>query len=189
MAQMRSAGRNQAEIARRLKRTASTVSRELGRNRSSNGYWAAAAQTKAEIRRSQRPRVCKLEQPAVRRHVQERLRLYWSPVEIAGRSREDFPRDRMRQVSHQTIYAWIRAQEGKHWRRCLRSSGWRRPEARNRGRLPACTSIDGRPAVVDQRGKAHVSSPLDIRAMPPKIPGSGAEPHFHPPKTGNAHCL
>jgi IS30 family transposase len=153
IAQMRSAGRNQAEIARRLNRAASTISRELGRNRSSNGYWAVAAQTKAEIRRSQRPRVCKLQQPAVRRYVQERLRQYWSPDEIAGRSREDFPHDRTRHISHQTIYTWIRAQKGNYWRCHLRSSGWRRPEARNRGRLSACASIDGRPAVVDRRGR------------------------------------
>ena len=84
-----------------------------------------------------------------------RLRLCWSPDEIAGRSRDDFPGDRTRQVSHQTIYAWIRAQDaaGKRWRRYLRSAGWKRPGPENRGRLPACTSIEGRPAVVDRRGR------------------------------------
>jgi IS30 family transposase len=114
-----------------------------------------AAQKKAEARRRQRPRVRKLQRPETRRYVQEKLRWCWSPDEIAARSRDDFPGDRTRQVSHQTIYAWIHAQEaaGKRWGRYLRSASWRRPGTENRGRLPACTSIEGRPAVVDRRGR------------------------------------
>jgi IS30 family transposase len=152
---MRSAGRNQAEIAKRLGRVDSTISRELQRNRSRNGYWAVAAHEKAQARRSQRPRVCKLQRPEVRRYVQQRLRQCWSPDQIAQRSRDDFPGDRRRQLSHQTIYAWMAAEEaaGKHWRRYLRSSGWRRPDRRKCGQLPACVSIEGRPAVVDRRAR------------------------------------
>ena len=155
IAQMRSNGRSQAKIAMRLGRAESTVSRELRRNRSRNGYWPVAAQKKADSRQSRRPRSPKLQNPEMRRYVQQRLRQYWSPDEIAGRLRLDFPRDRSRQVSHQTIYAWIWAQEaaGKHWRRYLRSTGWKRPERRNRGRMPACTSIKRRPAVVDRRSR------------------------------------
>ena len=155
VAQMRSSGRSQAEIARRLGRAESTVSRELRRNRSRNGYWPVAAQKKADSRQSRRPRSPKLQSPEMRRYVQQRLRQYWSPDEIAGRLRLDFPRDRSRQVSHQTIYAWIWAQEaaGKHWRRYLRSTGWIRPDRQNRGRMPACTSIKRRPAVVDRRSR------------------------------------
>lgn len=153
IAYLHKAGRTQAEIAGKLHRAASTISRELWRNRSRNGYWAVAAQKKAETRRHQRPRVGKLQQPEVRCYVQERLRQYWSPDEIAWRSRRDFPGDRRRQVSHQTIYVWMRVQEaaGKKWCRYLRSAGWKRPGRENRGRLPACTSIEGRPTVVDRR--------------------------------------
>lgn len=155
IARMHSAGRKQWEIAHQLHRAASTISRELRRNGSRNGYWAVAAQKKADARRRQRPRVCKLQRPETRRYVQERLRWCWSPDEIAWRSRDDFPRDRTCQVSHQTIYAWIHAQEaaGRHWGQYLRSAGWRRPGPENRGRLPACTSIEGRPAVVDRRSR------------------------------------
>ena len=155
VAQMLNRGRNRAEIARRLDRSDSTISREVRRNRSRNGYGAVVAQKKAEARCSRRPRVCKMQRPEVRRYVQERLRRYWSPDEIAGRSREDFPGDRDRQVSHQTIYTWIHAPDaaGQHWRRWLRSAGWKRSDLENRGRIPACTSIDGRPAVVDRRSR------------------------------------
>ena len=44
IARMRSGGHSQAEIARRLGRADSTISRKLQRNRSRNGYWAVAAQ-------------------------------------------------------------------------------------------------------------------------------------------------
>ena len=154
IAQMRSRGRKTTEIARRLGRADSTISRELRRNRSRNGYWAMAAQKKVNIRRRW-PRVGKLQRPEVRHYVQQKLRRRWSPDQIARRSRRDFPRDPRRQLSHQTIYAWIQAEEaaGKQWRRYLRSSGWKRPGRENRGKIPACTSIEGRPAVVDRRGR------------------------------------
>ena len=155
IAQMRSSDRQQADIARRLGRAESTISRELRRNRSRNGYWPVAAQKKADLRQSRRPRTPKLCNPDVRRYVQRRLRQYWSPDEIAGRLRLDFPRDRSRRLSHQTIYAWIESQRsaGRDWRRYLRSTGWKRPDRRNRGRIPACTSIERRPVVVDRRGR------------------------------------
>jgi IS30 family transposase len=146
------AHRSQAEIARRLKRHPATISRELRRNRSPHGYWASAAQAKAEARRSNRPWTCKMERPEVARYVRERLRLRWSPDEIAGRSRDDFPRDPHRRVSRQTIYTWIHSHRAAaYWRRYLRRLGRVRRRGENRGRLPACVSIEGRPAVVDRR--------------------------------------
>jgi transposase, IS30 family len=155
IAHMRDRNRKPTEIARRLGRADSTISRELQRNRSRNGYWAVAAQRKAEARRRQRPRVCKLHRPEVRSYVQQRLRQCWSPDQIALRSRADFPSDRRRQISRQTIYTWIQAQDtaGQHWRRYLRSAGWRRRDRGNRGQIPACASIEGRPAVVDRRSR------------------------------------
>jgi IS30 family transposase len=149
------AGKLQTQIADRLGRSKATISRELRRNRSRNGYWAVAAQRKAERRRSGRPWVAKMERPEVRHYVQQRLRWRWSPDEIAGRSRSDFPRERRRHVSHQTIYTWIRRQQtaGKRWQRYLRRLGRRQPERENRGRLPASVSIERRPAVVDRRGR------------------------------------
>jgi len=103
VSQMHHAGSKPTEIARRLNRHPSTISRELRRNRGRNGYWAVAAQTKAEARRGGRPWICKLDHPEVSRYVRERLRQYWSPDQIAGRSRSDFPDDPRRHVSRQTI--------------------------------------------------------------------------------------
>jgi IS30 family transposase len=155
IAHMHRVGKMQTQIADRLGRHKSTISRELRRNRSRNGYWAVAAQRKAQRRRSERPWVAKLQQPEVRRYVQERLRQRWSPDQIAGRSYSDFPHDRRRQISHQTIYNWIGAEEaaGKHWQRYLRRLGRKRPDWETRGRIRASVSIEGRPAVVDRRSR------------------------------------
>jgi IS30 family transposase len=153
IAHMHRAGNAQTQIADRLGRHKSTVSRELRRNRSRNGYWAVAARRKAARRRSQRPWVAKIERREVRRYVAERLRWRWSPDQIAGRSRNDFPGDRRRQISPPTIYAWIRREQtrGKQWQRYLRRLGRKRPEWEKRGRRRASASIEGRPAVVDRR--------------------------------------
>ena len=153
IAHMHRAGKMQTEIAKRLRRSKSTISRELRRNRSRNGYWAVAAQRKAERRRSGRPWTAKMQRLEVRRYVAARLQWRWSPDEIAGRAHSDFPHDRRRQVSPPTIYAWIRAEQarGKQWQRYLRRLGRKRPEWEKRGRLRASVSIEGRPAVVDRR--------------------------------------
>jgi len=155
IAHMHWAGKLQTQIADRLGRSKSTISRELRRNRSRNGYWAVAAQRKAARRRSERPWAAKMQRPDVRRYVRERLRQRWSPDQIAGRSRSEFPHDRRRQISHQTIYAWIRAEDasGQHWQKYLRHLGHKRPEWEKRGRLPTSVSIEGRPAVVDRRSR------------------------------------
>ncbi len=54
---------SQAEIARRLGRSRSTISRELRRNRSGSGYEAVAAQRKAARRRRERPVMRKMDRP------------------------------------------------------------------------------------------------------------------------------
>jgi len=155
IAYMHRLGKLQTQIAERLGRHKSTISRELRRNRSRNGYWAAAAEDKAKQRRSERPYLAKMQRPEVRRYVSERLRQRWSPDQIAGRSRRDFPQVRRRQVSAPTIYAWIQLEEarGKHWKHCLRRLGRKRPEWEKRGRLPTSVSIEGRPVIVDRRGR------------------------------------
>jgi IS30 family transposase len=96
-----------------------------------------------------------MERPEIRRYVQERLRQEWSPDQIAQRLRRDSRGEWRRRVSHQTIYGWIAEQEaaGKRWRRYLRSAGWKGSGRDDRGRIPACTSIEGRPAVVDRRAR------------------------------------
>jgi IS30 family transposase len=92
-------GRSLRSIARRLGRSPSTVSRELKRNGGRHGYRASRAD-EAAWDRARRPKICKL----LARLVAGRLKLQWSPEEIAAWLRRTYPQDENRQVSHETIY-------------------------------------------------------------------------------------
>lgn len=154
VAQMHYAGESPSRIARELGRHRSTISRELARNGEAGGYSATAAQARCEERRQQRPRIKKMDRPEMDQYVRSRLVKCWSPDQIAGRSREDFPKERSRQISHQTVYTWIESDgERDYWKTFLRRGGRRRPRDDKRGRIPGTVSIAGRPAVVDRRNR------------------------------------
>lgn len=139
------------EIAARLKKARSSIYRELKRNSGPLGYLAIEAQQGAEVRRQRPRRPAKLSDPRVREYVECGLRQCWSPDQIAGRSRRDFPRDGQRQLSRQTIYAWIdHSRQRETWRALLRFGQGRRKRPKS-SRLPGGVSIEGRPRVVDQR--------------------------------------
>ena len=96
----------------------------------------------------------KMRDPKTLRYVCQRLQRYWSPDQIAGRSRREFRRQAPRQLSRQTIYGWIheqRPEERKAWRACLRFGVRRRKRRDDAGRLPNAVRIDGRPAIVASR--------------------------------------
>jgi IS30 family transposase len=86
IAQYRFRNYSQAEIAKLLNRSPSTISRELKRNApAGKDYFACPAETLAETRRRQRPLVKKLDQPSIKHAVNNGLVLKWSPEQIAGR--------------------------------------------------------------------------------------------------------
>jgi len=148
------AGGSRRAIAEELDRSPSTISRELRRNRSRGGYFPSRAQEQAEQRRRDRPLVRKMERPEVGRFVREKLKQYWSPDQIAGRSELVF-KDRRRHVSRQTIYTWIQLEtaRGRRWTRFLRRRGKKPVDAEKRGKLPETVSITGRPKIVERRGR------------------------------------
>ena len=116
------------EIARRLGRSPSTISRELKRNAASDSqYRARLAQAHAE-RRSRRPKASKLAScGALREYVQSKLggAQRWSPEQIAWRIKMDFPEDEGMRVSHEAIYQALYVQGRGGLRRelsvCLRT--------------------------------------------------------------------
>ncbi len=78
------AGLSVRTIARALERAPSTVSREIRRNGGRPAYRASAAE-QAAWDRAQRPKRCKLAQDAaLARIVADKLRLEWSPYQVAG---------------------------------------------------------------------------------------------------------
>ena len=91
-------------IAKLLGRSPSTVSREIIRNGGYDRYRATLADENAWAR-SWRPKCCKLAtNPRLRQAVAGKLRLDWSPEQIAGWLKRAHPEDECNQVSHETIY-------------------------------------------------------------------------------------
>jgi IS30 family transposase len=95
------------EIARRLGRAPSTISRELRRNSARHdvgGYDGDLAHSRAR-ERVERPRGGRLKsEPGLREAIQAKLELEWSPEQIAAWLRTEHP-DRPRwHVCHETIY-------------------------------------------------------------------------------------
>lgn len=92
------------DIAARLGRAPSTISREIRRNTSSRGgYRASVAQSETD-KRGRRPKERKLSGVALRRAVRGMLEKRLSPEQISGRLRQDYPDDPEMQVSAETIY-------------------------------------------------------------------------------------
>jgi transposase, IS30 family len=136
--------KSKREIAALMKRHRSTIYRELGRNSNAWGYRPQVAQRLACQRRAACHRRYKLQDMDLWLYVSERLRKAWSPDQIAGRLRRDFPQ---RRVSAPTIYAWIKrcARQGRRWLR--RANRW----TCKRKKPPEFVSIRGRPRIINAR--------------------------------------
>ena len=98
------AGRSIRRIARDLGRAPSTISREIKRNGGCSAYRASEADTRA-WERALRPKPCRLARRAgLRWRVAQKLALQWSPEQISGWLKRQFPADQSMQVSHEAIY-------------------------------------------------------------------------------------
>jgi IS30 family transposase len=163
-------------IAARIGRPPSTVSRELRRNVSSSPrrYRAFSAHIQAAARaRRSRPRKLAAGTP-VRALVAELLRLDYSPGQIAGRLKRDYPRSPELQVSHETIYQALFVQGKGSLRaevaaavRCGRARR-RHPRSRAheaRGKIAGMIGISERPAeAADRAVPGHWEGDLVIGA-------------------------
>ncbi len=91
-------------IARRLGRSASTISREVERNGGMAAYRAAEADRRA-WHQARRPQTCLLARNGpLKRWVAAKLQRDWSPRQIAIGLPRSFPDDGRMRVSHETIY-------------------------------------------------------------------------------------
>lgn len=96
-------------IARELKRSPATLSRELRRNGSwgNRRYIPRIAQERAQSRTRARGKRIRLKAAFIRQYAHTKLREGYSPEQIAGRIRIDHPQYR---ISHEAIYQYIYAQ-------------------------------------------------------------------------------
>ena len=153
------AGLSMREMARNLGRSASTVSREIGRNGGLQKYRAQAADA-ATWARASRPKVCKLGAlPKLRLEVARKLRQRWAPQQICRWLKKEHPDDPRMNVSHETIYKTLFVQARGVFRKelteHLRRSGYirraRKLQDSQKGGIVDAISIKERPAEVEDR--------------------------------------
>jgi IS30 family transposase len=151
------ARRSIRQIARVIGRSPSSVSREIARN--TPHWWQYRAHT-AEQRawdRALRPKPCHLARhPQLAQLVAQKLRLQWSPQQVAGWLAREFGDAKSRRVSHETIYkslfiqarGALKKQLTAHLRRgrTLRRSRQYANTAAERGAIRDELSIRERPA-------------------------------------------
>jgi len=155
------AGDSIRSIAARLGRAPSTISREIKRNGDRDAYRASQAE-EAALERTRRPKRCKLtENRALARIVAEKLRMLWSPEQIAGWLKHTYPSQESHHVSHETIYRSLFIQARGALKKELlenlrRTRGMRRSRHYTQktaihGQIVDAVSISERPASVEDR--------------------------------------
>lgn len=153
-------GQSIRQIALGLGRAPSTVSRELRRNGGSQCYRANQADRRA-WQRALRPKPCRLAlHRELRWRVAQKLALQWSPEQISGWLKREFPTDQDMQISHEAIYRSLFVQTRgvlkKELTAHLRTRRQMRlPKSHNarsgQGRILDMVSIRQRPAEADDR--------------------------------------
>jgi IS30 family transposase len=151
-------GLSQAEIAERIGRSRSTVSRELARHRTAGGDYNALVSDSRALARARRPKEFKLADPGLCARVTEWMDQGWSPGLIASILRRDNPEDRSRWVSHETIYQSLYVQTRGQLRANLhqqlstkRSARKPRDRVERRGKFNDVLRISQRPPEVADR--------------------------------------
>ncbi len=148
-------------IAAQLGRSPSTISREINRNGGADGYRAAQAD-QAAWDRTRRPKRCKLAgNPLLSHMVERKLRLNWSPEQIAGWLKREYPTDEGNHVSHETIYRSLFVQargvlkkellQYLRSQRAIRRSKHSSLKKDGLGQITNAVSIRERPASVEDR--------------------------------------
>jgi IS30 family transposase len=156
------AGDTQACIAGRLGRSAGTISREIALHGGRAGYRAAPAHEAAAGRRGRARRGdCAIEEHSpLREEVHARLRRGWSPEEIAGTLKADYPGVARMHTSYESIYRYVyvvaRGELKRELVACLRRHHSRRKPRRRgvaatQGKLKDMVLVDQRPPEVASR--------------------------------------
>ncbi len=149
------------EIAKRLDRAASTVSREVARHGGRPEYRAHEADHQA-WESALRPKACLLAvHEKLQKIVASKLVLDWSPEQVSGWLKIQYPEDESMRVSHETIYRSLFIQARGvlkkeligHLRskRRIRRSQHSRVGGQSRGQIVDAISIRERPAEIEDR--------------------------------------
>lgn len=154
------AGHSQVEIAKLIGKTPSAIYQELQRNpaNTKTGYDAGLAEKRAkQVRIEANQRFRKIENNKwIRIYVVKKTKLYWSPEQISGRIKKNWPDKKERHIGKDSIYEFIyekrpdlvkylRCQKGKYRRRYGTKIREKQREEMKKKR------IDKRPDIVERR--------------------------------------
>lgn len=148
-------------MAAQLGRSPSTISREINRNGGYDHYRAAQAE-QAAWDRAKRPKRCKLAcHKSLARIVAKKLQAQWSPQQIAGWLKKQYPDNEDDRVSHETIYRTLFIQsrgalkkellQYLRTKRVMRRGKASSLKGQGLGKIPNAISISERPASVEDR--------------------------------------
>jgi len=159
------AGETKTDIANMLGRDTSTISREIKRGNFilqflPNNYRAEDGELCASLRRQMPKKPRKLDaDKQLRNYVFEKLKLYWSPEQIAESLKRDYPEDTTMRISHESIYSYIyvlprgslRKELKAYLRQKKRQRGNYKKRHEKQGQIPDMISIEERPKEVEDR--------------------------------------
>lgn len=139
------------EIGRILRKDPVSIWREIKKGSKNGRYLPSFAGTEARQRKTHRKR--KIENtPCLKNYVLQKLKLYWSPEQIAGRLRRDGV-----VICHETIYGYvIRHKKLKKYLRCQKGKYRRRHGTKRREKQREYEKkrwIGERPEIINQRAR------------------------------------
>jgi len=168
IAVMYAAGVKPQAIAHEIGKDASSIYRELKRNKSSKGlYLPMEADKQAKERKSKAHRRVRISNEFIRKYIEDKIILeQWTPEQIAGRLKWEDPQHF---VSHETIYQYIYNEKPelglylprKRHRRLSRSK-FRKTKG---SKIPDRVSIKERPLEIEERKEfGHFEADLVVSA-------------------------
>jgi len=160
------AGQSIRQIAHGLGRAPSTVSREIRRNGGSQRYRANRAD-RSVWERALRPKPCRLAlHRELRWRVAQKLALQWSPEQISGWLKREFPTDQEMQISHEAIYRSLFVQT----RGVLKKELTAHLRTRRQMRLPKSHNAES--------GRGHILDMVSIRERPAEAEDRAVPGHW-----------
>jgi IS30 family transposase len=160
-------GESLRAIARRLGRPASTVCREVNRNGGRRNYRATRADERAWEKARRLKRCLLATNERLRDMVARKLREDWSPQQISGWLKREYPDDEVMHISHETIYRTLFVQARGALKRELLAH-LRSKRMMRKGRR---ASTAGQP-------RGQIKEALSIRERPPEVEDRAVPGHW-----------
>ena len=149
------------EIGKSIGRSGTPISRDIFRNKMTReSYWAIDADFHADCREEMPKRPKKIENNIfLKEYINSKIKLDWSPQQIANRLKEAYPFDMSMRASHETIYTYLyclprgilKKELMSHLRRERKERQKRGTVHKMRRMIPDMVSISERPPEVADR--------------------------------------